>query len=125
MQIRSRLRDTLWSNVIFGPFLIKTILYEASSDYSLRSQINKTFFSIFRQNINFCHSVNCVSKSFIFSIMAQETIIIVESHYYHSHYYVPRMPKRMPAEIAVLPPPQALVSHVPKDRFLSCLSTTS
>ena len=125
MQIRSTLRDTLWSNVIFGPFLIKTILYEASSDYSLRSQINKTIFSIFRQNINFCHRVNCVSKSFIFSIMAQETIIIVESHYYHSHYYVPRMPKRMPAEIAVLPPPQALVSHVPKDRFLSCLSTTS
>ena len=87
--------------------------------------ISQTILITFRQNTDFCHSVNCVSKSFIFSIMAQETIIIVESHYYHSHYYVPRMPKRMPAEIAVLPPPQALVSHVPKDRFLSCLSTTS
>ena len=125
MQIRSRLRDTLWSNVIFGPFLMKTFLCEGSGGYSLRWKSDKTILIIFRQNTDFCHSVNCVSKSFIFSIMAQETIIIVESHYYHSHYYVPRMPKRMPAEIAVLPPPQALVSHVPKDRFLSCLSTTS
>ena len=100
MQIRSRLRDTLWSNVIFGPFLMKTFLCEGSGGYSLRSKSDKTILIIFRQNTDFCHSVNCVSKSFIFSIMAQETIIIVESHYYHSHYYVPRMPKRMPAEIA-------------------------